>query len=101
GSQQRHLLKADVPFVSDADCQSAYSDLVPGEELCAGLLDTGGVDSCQGDSGGPMFRKDDADEWIQVGIVSWGQGCARPNYPGVYTEVSHFAGDIASAADSL
>ncbi|WP_228993192.1 trypsin-like serine protease [Streptomyces sp. DH8] len=101
GSQQRHLLKAEVPFVSDADCRSAYSNLVPGEELCAGLLDTGGVDSCQGDSGGPMFRKDDSDEWIQVGIVSWGYGCARPGYPGVYTEVSHFAADIAAAADSL
>ncbi|MEU6630159.1 serine protease [Streptomyces parvus] len=101
GSQQRHLLKADVPFVSDSDCQGAYSNLVADEELCAGLLDTGGVDSCQGDSGGPMFRKDDSDEWVQVGIVSWGQGCARPNYPGVYTQVSHFAADIASAADSL
>ncbi|MFI1220658.1 MULTISPECIES: S1 family peptidase [unclassified Streptomyces] len=101
GSQQRYLLKADVPFVSDSDCQGAYGDLVADEELCAGLLDTGGVDSCQGDSGGPMFRKDDSDEWVQVGIVSWGQGCARPNYPGVYTQVSHFAADIASAADSL
>ncbi|MEU3053211.1 MULTISPECIES: S1 family peptidase [Streptomyces] len=102
GSQQRHLLKADVPFVSDADCSSAYGgDLVADEEICAGLLGTGGVDSCQGDSGGPMFRKDDSDEWVQVGIVSWGQGCARPDYPGVYAQVSHFAGDIASAADSL
>ncbi|MET8706271.1 S1 family peptidase [Streptomyces californicus] len=101
GSQQRHLLKADVPFVSDSDCQGAYSELVADEELCAGLLDTGGVDSCQGDSGGPMFRKDDSDEWVQVGIVSWGQGCARPDYPGVYTQVSHFAADIAAAADTL
>ncbi|MFI6552286.1 S1 family peptidase [Streptomyces griseus] len=102
GSQQRHLLKADVPFVSDADCSSAYGgDLVADEEICAGLLGAGGVDSCQGDSGGPMFRKDDSDEWVQVGIVSWGQGCARPDYPGVYAQVSHFAGDIASAADSL
>ncbi len=101
GSQQRHLLKADVPFVPDSDCQGAYSELVADEELCAGLLDTGGVDSCQGDSGGPMFRKDDSDEWVQVGIVSWGQGCARPDYPGVYTQVSHFAADIAAAADTL
>lgn len=102
GAQQRYLLKATVPFVSDAECQAAYGgDLVPGEEICAGLIDTGGVDTCQGDSGGPMFRKDDSGSWIQVGIVSWGQGCARPGYPGVYTEVSTFASQIASAASTL
>ncbi|MER5848455.1 serine protease [Streptomyces sp. NPDC002012] len=102
GSQQRYLLKAAVPFVSDADCQGAYgSDLVPGDEICAGLIDTGGVDTCQGDSGGPMFRKDNAGAWIQVGIVSWGQGCAEPGYPGVYSEVSTFAANIASAAATL
>ncbi|MFB7914964.1 trypsin-like serine protease [Streptomyces sp. NPDC056061] len=102
GAQQRYLLKANVPFVSDAECQAAYGgDLVPGEEICAGLIDTGGVDTCQGDSGGPMFRKDNAGAWIQVGIVSWGQGCARAGYPGVYTEVSTFASAIASAAATL
>ncbi|MFJ4962079.1 Trypsin precursor [Streptomyces sp. ADI96-02] len=101
GAQQRYLLKANVPFVSDADCNAAYGNLVAGEELCAGLLGTGGVDTCQGDSGGPMFRRDNAGAWIQVGIVSWGQGCARPDYPGVYTEVSTFASAIASAAATL
>lgn len=102
GGQQRYLLKATVPFVSDADCQDAYgSDLVPGDEICAGYVDTGGVDTCQGDSGGPMFRKDNAGAWIQVGIVSWGQGCAEPGYPGVYSEVSTFAANIASAAATL
>lgn len=101
GAQQRYLLKANVPFVSDADCQSAYgSDLVPGDEICAGFPQ-GGVDTCQGDSGGPMFRKDDTGAWIQVGIVSWGQGCARPGYPGVYSEVSTFAAAIKAAAATL
>ncbi|MGE7388295.1 serine protease [Streptomyces sp. NPDC004126] len=101
GSQQRYLLKAQVPFVSDASCQSSYgSELVPAEEICAGLPQ-GGVDTCQGDSGGPMFRRDNNNAWIQVGIVSWGQGCARPNYPGVYTEVSTFAAAIKSAAATL
>ncbi|MEU3689100.1 serine protease [Streptomyces narbonensis] len=101
GAQQRYLRKATVPFVSDADCQDAYgSSLVPGEEICAGYNE-GGVDTCQGDSGGPMFRKDNAGAWIQVGIVSWGEGCARPGYPGVYTEVSTFAAAIKSAAATL
>ena len=101
GDQQQKMLKATVPFVDDDTCKGAYSNLVPGEELCAGLMDQGGVDSCQGDSGGPMFRKDDAGEWVQVGIVSWGEGCARPGFPGVYTEVSTFAADIKSAAAGL
>lgn len=101
GDQQQKMLKASVPFVDDATCKGAYSELIPGEELCAGLMDKGGVDSCQGDSGGPMFRKDEGGEWVQVGIVSWGDGCARPGKPGVYTEVSTFAADIKKAAAGL
>ncbi|MFG2296842.1 serine protease [Streptomyces sp. NPDC048603] len=102
GAQQRYLMKATVPFVSDADCQAAYGgDIIPGEEICAGRLNVGGVDTCQGDSGGPMFRRDSAGAWIQVGIVSWGIGCARPDYPGVYTEVSTFATAIKNAAATL
>ncbi|MER5385051.1 serine protease [Streptomyces sp. NBC_00647] len=102
GGQQRYLLKATVPFVDDATCKQAYgSDLVPGDEICAGFVAQGGVDTCQGDSGGPMFRKDDTGAYVQVGIVSWGEGCARPGYPGVYSEVSTFAADIARAAAGL
>lgn len=101
GGQQRFLLKATVPFVTDAQCQQAYSDLVPNEEICAGNWTNGGVDTCQGDSGGPMFRRDNNNAWIQVGIVSWGIGCARPENPGVYTQVSTFASAIAAAAADL
>jgi hypothetical protein len=100
GSQQRYLLKATVPFVNDTQCRTSYPSLIPAEEICAGYPQ-GGVDTCQGDSGGPMFRRDAGNNWIQVGIVSWGVGCARPNYPGVYTEVSTFAAAIKTAADSL
>ncbi|MCX4742875.1 serine protease [Streptomyces antibioticus] len=102
GAQQRYLLKASVPFISDATCRtySGYSGLIASDEICAGYA-SGGVDTCQGDSGGPMFRRDANNAWIQVGIVSWGIGCARPNAPGVYSEVSTFASAIASAASSL
>ena len=103
GSQQRYLLKATVPFVSDTTCNSRTmynGSVIATDEICAGYTQ-GGVDTCQGDSGGPMFRRDNANAWIQVGIVSWGNGCARPNYPGVYSQVSYFASNIASAAASL
>jgi secreted trypsin-like serine protease len=95
------LMKAEVPFVDDSQCGQAYPDLVAEEEICAGYWDEGGVDTCQGDSGGPMFRPDATGAWIQVGIVSWGNGCARPQFPGVYTQVSTFADEIQAAADGL
>ncbi|MBO4207074.1 S1 family peptidase [Micromonospora echinofusca] len=101
GAQSRYLMKANVPFVSDSSCSASYGgDLIPAEEICAGYS-SGGVDTCQGDSGGPMFRRNSAGAWVQVGIVSWGYGCARAGYPGVYTQVSYFASAIASAAASL
>jgi secreted trypsin-like serine protease len=102
GGQQRYLLKAQVPFVSDTQCAAAYrGDFVASKMLCAGNLASGGVDTCQGDSGGPMVKRNAAGAWVQVGIVSFGQGCARPRYPGVYTEVSTFAAEIAAAAARL
>lgn len=102
GGQQRYLLKADVPFVTDATCKASpgYSGLIPAAEICA-AYPQGGTDTCQGDSGGPMFRKDAANAWIQIGITSWGVGCARPGRPGVYTEVSTFATAIAQGASEL
>ena len=84
-----------MPVVSDADCLAAYPDprfpdwMTAEQSVCAGDLVDGGEDSCQGDSGGPLLVPDDSD-WLQIGIVSTGQGCALPRYPGIYTEVSNF-----------
>jgi secreted trypsin-like serine protease len=101
GAQQRYLLKATVPFVSDTTCNSNYNgQLVASDQICAGYA-AGGTDTCQGDSGGPMVRRDAANAWVQVGVVSWGDGCARPNKPGIYSEVSAFTANIKTAAASL
>lgn len=104
GPQSRYLMKATVPFIDDATCRSAggsYSGLIASAEICAGNWSSGGVDTCQGDSGGPLFRRDASGNWIHIGITSWGEGCARPGKPGVYTQISTFHAAIKSAADSL
>jgi len=54
--------------------------------ICAGF-EAGGHDSCDRDSGGPMIMKT-KDGDVLVGLVSWGDGCARPGKPGVYTKIS-------------
>jgi len=56
--------------------------------ICAGDIANGGVDACQGDSGGPMAVNNNGAMEV-VGITSWGNGCARPNYPGVYSNVPY------------
>ncbi len=105
GHPQRWLLKAQVPDVDDATCGKAYRDsgvaFTDDAMLCAGLFGTGGVDTCQGDSGGPMAIKLADGSFRQVGIVSWGHGCAQAQFPGVYTEVSTYAAAITKAADEL
>lgn len=48
------------------------------------------TDTCQGDSGGPLLRFTENGIWEQVGIVSFGRGCARQNYAGIYTRVATY-----------
>jgi secreted trypsin-like serine protease len=99
------LLKASVPAVDDQTCGQAYrasgANFVDEAMLCAGLFGTGGVDTCQGDSGGPMVIKTADDAFVQVGIVSWGHGCAQAQYPGVYTQLSTYADKINKAVEQL
>jgi trypsin len=83
------LYKVNIPIISDEVCREAYGSDVHDSNICAGVPE-GGLDSCQGDSGGP-FVADDLGYKYLAGIVSWGEGCAFPNYPGVYTEVAYFA----------
>ncbi|XP_068515381.1 transmembrane protease serine 5 isoform X2 [Anas acuta] len=82
------LKEALVPLISTRRCNSScmYEGELTARMLCAGYPQ-GKIDACQGDSGGPLVCQDNL-TWRLVGVVSWGQGCAEPNHPGVYTNVA-------------
>ncbi|OFW52480.1 MAG: hypothetical protein A2V75_04450, partial [Actinobacteria bacterium RBG_16_70_17] len=83
------LREVQLPVVGDADCLEAYAGYgnpPAALMLCAGAT---GMDSCQGDSGGPLFAAG-ADGFTQVGVVSSGEGCGLPGFPGKNTSVAAF-----------
>lgn len=101
------LRQVQLPIVPDDVCAAAYPredyygyplGFDPITMLCAGF-DGGGFDTCFGDSGGPLLAVTPAGEYVQVGITSWGEGCARPGRPGVYGRLSGLFGFIVSSLD--
>lgn len=95
----RRLRKVEVPMQGDLDCATAYSDFERPEMICAGF-DEGGGDACQGDSGGPLLVRLRDGTHLQVGIVSWGDGCADAGFFGVYTRTATYACWIAETIDN-
>lgn len=89
GSSAPKLREAQVPLVKTVDCKISYGENgIDDTMLCAGYK-RGGVDACQGDSGGPMVFNE-GDTWYLAGATSWGIGCARPEFYGVYANVPYF-----------
>lgn len=93
------LLQVNVPFVDAETCNSvytAYGYAILDGMICAGYAE-GGKDACSGDSGGPLVAPaeynaaGEVQEWVLVGVVSWGAGCARANAYGVYADVGFIA----------
>src|SRR5262245_3279344 len=100
GSASPKLQKVQVPFVSNATCNKpgAYHDHIKPGMMCAGSRD-GGIDACQGDSGGPLVKRTESGP-VLVGVVSFGEGCARKLKYGVYTRVSYYRSWIERIAGS-
>ncbi|KAJ1529299.1 hypothetical protein ONE63_006095 [Megalurothrips usitatus] len=98
------LRAAAVPLLAQDTCRGA--DVLGGRRqpildgmICAGPL-SGGVDACGGDSGGPLACEVHG-RWVLTGLVSWGDGCAKRNRPGVYTRVAHYSDWIRESAKQL
>ncbi len=84
GWPSRNLLEVDIRVVANTTCKAHYGDQLTNAVICAGEA---GKDSCHGDSGGPLFAKLAGSKSVQLGVVSFGDGCGKPNAPGVYTDV--------------
>lgn len=93
----RTLQQVMVPLISRESCDKMYhidsaynpsQTVIKYDQICAGYQ-SGQQDACLGDSGGPLVCQANG-MWYQVGIVSWGDDCALPNRPGVYTSVSAY-----------
>ncbi|XP_065815910.1 plasminogen activator, urokinase a [Labrus bergylta] len=86
----QYLKEAKVKLISRPECRRAshYGDLITTNMFCAGSPDWS-TDACKGDSGGPLVCEVSGRMFL-YGVVSWGDGCARRNKPGVYTQVTNY-----------
>ncbi|KAM3605848.1 uncharacterized protein V6R79_006013 [Siganus canaliculatus] len=85
-----HLKQAEVKLVSENVCKSDsyYGNAITRNMLCAGSPDWS-EDACKGDSGGPLVCEVSGRMFL-FGVVSWGEGCAMEDRPGVYTKVTNY-----------
>ncbi|KAM8989134.1 suppressor of tumorigenicity 14 protein isoform 1-T1 [Ara ararauna] len=87
GSGASVLQKAEIRLINQTMCNQLLTDQLTPRMMCVGIL-TGGVDACQGDSGGPLVSVEPSSRMFLAGVVSWGDGCAQRNKPGVYSRLT-------------
>lgn len=88
GPSSRFLLKVKLPVVNQDTCTKSTEKILTDNMFCAGYK-TEARDACSGDSGGPLvvsYRN----TWYLMGVVSWGDGCAKDGKYGIYTRVSNY-----------
>ncbi|XP_004614180.2 suppressor of tumorigenicity 14 protein [Sorex araneus] len=89
GSPASILQKGEIRVINQTTCEKLLPQQITPRMMCVGYL-SGGVDSCQGDSGGPLSSVEADGRIFQAGVVSWGDGCAQKDKPGVYTRLPVF-----------
>ena len=96
-SFQKHFFFIfQVPIVSKDECKEVYTDYnLTKNMFCAGYKE-GGIDSCGGDSGGPLLCKPKGGRWTIWGITSFGKGCGKKGYYGIYAKVPNYISWIRS-----
>ncbi|KAF6731423.1 Urokinase-type plasminogen activator [Oryzias melastigma] len=84
------LKQADVNLMSSTECKREpnYQSILTENMLCAASPDWS-TDACKGDSGGPLVCQASGRTFL-FGVVSWGDGCATENMPGVYTKITNY-----------
>ncbi|KAK3091405.1 hypothetical protein FSP39_019663 [Pinctada imbricata] len=87
------LIQTRIPLMDNFRCRFMYKGLT-NKMICGGYL-FGGTDSCKGDSGGPLMCRRQG-KWELGGVISWGEGCAQPMKPGVYTRTKPYLSWINS-----
>nr|XP_033813658.1 coagulation factor IX-like [Geotrypetes seraphini] len=97
GPSSRFLLKVKLPMVNQEACLKSTEKIITDNMFCAGYK-TEAHDACSGDSGGP-FAIPYHNTWYLIGVVSWGDGCAKEGKYGVYTRVSNYISWIKMTID--
>ena len=100
GFQSSTLREAVVPISDINSCNATYGGIISDNQYCAGFSD-GLMDACKGDSGGPLVQMDIHSTPKLAGIISWGEGCAKPGFPTVYTKISSYTSWIHEASSIL
>lgn len=77
------LQSVEVGVIDHTFCNDAYEGvglwpILESTMFCAGYRTGRPKDACQGDSGGPLIDEDG----VQVGVISFGLGCAMVQFPG-------------------
>jgi secreted trypsin-like serine protease len=87
-----HLQEVDVQVSNRKACRDSYRSIqreITDRMFCASKEMK---DACKGDSGGPIVAFDPFDPDKKraelAGVISWGEGCARRIFPGVYVRLA-------------